>query len=281
MSETSTRAGREPAAPQPHNVPVAQSWDAGGGAYDEISRGILDSIEHCVNRVRPREHEHILDVATGTGWTARRLAEHGAQVTGIDISSAELAAASGIARRMGLDIDFRPADAEALPFADASFDAVTSTCGVMFASRPEAAAAELARVCRPGGRVALTTWTPDGQVFGMFSVIKRYMPAPSDPSQAPPSPFEWGRPERVTELLGNALDLTFEYGTSYYREPDGETAWQTFSTGYGPVATLASKLEEGDREAFRREFVEFHEQFRTPLGICVPRDYVLAYGVRR
>jgi len=267
------------AGPLPHNVAVAGVWDAGGEAYDEISRGILDSIEHCVNRLNPRGNERILDVATGTGWAARRVAARGAEVVGVDISGSELAAARRISVGMGLSIDFRVADAEALPFQDGAFDGVISTCGVMFASRPEAAAAELGRVCRRRGRITLTTWTPDGNVFGMFRVIRTYAAPPA--GDAPPSPFEWGRPARVEELLGRDFDLLFETGVSFYREPDGEAAWQSFSAGYGPVRVLASKLDQDRREAFRRDFVTFHEQFRTPLGICVPREYLLIHGVRR
>lgn len=285
MSTTSqTSAGgprTEDGGPLPHNQKVADVWDAGGEAYDEVSRGILDSIEHCVNRLRPGEGEHILDVATGTGWTARRVAEWGARVTGVDISGKELEAARRLSTRMGLDIDFQVADAEALPFDDGAFDGVISTCGVMFTSRPEAAAAELARACRPDGRLALTLWTSDGNLFRMFQVIKQYMTPPSDPSKAPPSPFEWGRPERVEELLGGSFDLTFEEGVSYYREPDGEAAWNTFFSGYGPVRKLALSLDDERREAFRRDFVDFHDQFRTPLGICLPREYILVHGVRR
>lgn len=285
MTTTSSSSGHEKhrtsGMPLPHNLTVAEIWDTGGSAYDEISRGILDSIEHCVNRLNPREQEWILDVATGTGWTARRVAERGARVIGNDISGEELKAARAISRRMGLDIDFRLADAEALPFEDAAFDGVTSTCGVMFASRPAEAATELGRVCRPGGRIVLTTWTPDGNVFGMFRIIKGYMPPPANPTNAPPSPFEWGRPERAEELLGRDFELHFEQGVSYYREPDPESAWNTFSTGYGPVRKLASKLDDSQREAFKQDFMAFHEQFRTPLGICVPRDYLLVYGVRR
>ena len=201
-----------PDLPLPHNTAVAQVWDTGGAAYDEISRGILDSIEHCVNRLRPDKQEHILDVATGTGWTARRVAERGARVTGVDISCEELDAARRLSRRMGLGIDYRRADAEALPFEDAAFDGVISTCGVMFASRPEDAAAELGRICRPGGRVALTTWTPDGNVFGMFKIIKSYMPTPSDPAKAPPSPFDWGRRKRVEDLLERDFELRIRGG---------------------------------------------------------------------
>jgi SAM-dependent methyltransferase len=178
----------------------------------------------------------------------------------------------------GLDIEFREGDAEALPFDDGAFDAVLSTFGVMFVQRPEDAAAELARVCRPGGRLALATWTPDGNVFEMFKVIKGYMPPPD--GTPPTSPFEWGRPQRVRELLSNAFNLSFENGTSYYREPDGKAAWQTFSEGYGPVRALAAKLDPHQRARFEEEFTAFHEGFADELGITVPREYWVVHGVR-
>jgi SAM-dependent methyltransferase len=148
----------------------------------------------------------------------------------------------------------------------------------MFATRQEDAAAELARVCRKGGRIALTTWTPDGNVFGMFGVMKRYMPAPASP--APRSPFEWGRAERVRELLGKAFELRFERATSYYREPSAEAAWTTFSNGYGPTKALAAGLDPDRRAALRHDFIAFHEAFATELGVCVPREYLLTVGVR-
>ena len=97
----------------------------------------------------------------------------------------------------------------------------------MFASRPDAAAAELARVCRKGGRIALTTWLSDSNLFKMFEVMKRYMPPPTP---APRSPFE-GPDRAIQELLGSAFELRFEKGVSYYREPSAEAAWDTFSTG--------------------------------------------------
>src|SRR3954466_11999062 len=183
---------------QPHNEKPASVWNSGGGSYNEISRGIADSIEHCVLRLDPQPGEKILDLATGTGWTSRLVAKHGAQVIGADISAELLAFAIEHAKAEGLNITYQVGDAENLPFAEGEFDAVISTCGVMFASRPEAAAAELARVCRRGGRIALTTWLSDCNVFKMFMVMKPYMPPP--PAPAPPSPFEWGRTERIEEL---------------------------------------------------------------------------------
>lgn len=264
---------------QSHNARPAAVWSSGGKSYDEISRGIADAIEHCVLRLQPRAGERILDLSTGTGWTSRVVARRGATVVGADIAQGLLDAARATAEAQGLPIDYRIGDAEALPFDDGAFDAVVSTFGVMFASRPEAAARELARVCRKGGRIALATWPSDSSVFGMFQVMRRYMPPP--PSPAPPSPFEWGRVERLRELLEDAFDLRFEEGTSYYREPDAEAAWTTFSTGYGPTRALAESLDPDRRAALRADFIAFHDGYPTELGICVPRKYQLAVGTRR
>lgn len=149
----------------------------------------------------------------------------------------------------------------------------------MFASRPEAVAAELARVCRKGGRIGLATWLPDSSVFKMFLVMRAYMPPPADP--APPSPFAWGNRDRVQELLGHDFDLKFEEGTTIYYERDGDAAWKAFATGYGPTKTLAGNLDEARWAQFQRDFVAFHDGFATALGIAVPREYLLAIGTRR
>jgi ubiquinone/menaquinone biosynthesis C-methylase UbiE len=264
---------------QPHNERPAKVWSSGGDNYDAISRGIADSIEHAVMRLNPRPGERILDLATGTGWTSRVIARRGATVTGVDIASGLLDAAERQAAVERLPIRYLQGDAEDLPFDDQSFDAVVSTYGVMFASRPEAAAKELARVCRSGGRIALTTWTSDGNVFKMFQVMKPFMAAALVP--APPSPFEWGNTDRIRKLLGEEFELKFERAVSYYREPGAEAAWETFSTGYGPTKTLADTLEPSRREQLRADFIAFHGGFPTALGICVPREYWLTVGVRK
>ncbi|OOG25425.1 methyltransferase type 11 [Thioalkalivibrio denitrificans] len=264
---------------RPHNAGPSAVWSSGGAAYDEVSRGILDAIEHAVNRLAPSPGMRVLDVATGTGWAARRLAERGFDVTGADFAPDLLSAARDLASARGLDIPFLEEDAEAMSFEDGAFDAVISTFGVMFSQRPEDVAAELARVCRPGGRLVLAVWTPDSNVFEMFKVIKGYMAPPA--GEPPPSPFEWGRPERVHALLGDAFDLGFERGISFYREPDAQAAWKTFSEGYGPVRTLAGKLDPERRKRFEADFVAFHERFGDELGITVPRDYWIVHGTRR
>jgi SAM-dependent methyltransferase len=263
---------------QQHNQRPSTVWSAGGKDYDQISRGIADSIQHCVLRLNPRPGERILDHSTGTGWTSRLVARRGASVIGVDFAPDLLAAARTRAEEEQLSIEYRLGDAESLPFEDGAFDAVVSTCGIMFASRPEAAAAELARVCRKGGRIALTTWVSDGNLFKMFEVMKRYMPPP--PSHAPRSPFEWGRTERIRDLLGSAFHLQFERGVSSYREPSAEAAWETFSNGYGPTRSLAASLDPERRAAFREDFIAFHAGFPAEVGVCVPREYWLTLGVR-
>ena len=200
-------------------------------------------------------------------------------MTGVDIAAGLLDAAREKATAERLPIEYQLGDAESLPFEDGQFDAVVSTFGIMFASRPEAAASELARVCRKGGRIALTTWLSDSSVFQMFQVMKKYMP-PS-PNPAPRSPFEWGRAERIRELLGTSFDLRLEKGVSYYREPSAEAAWNTFSTGYGPTRALAGSLDPDRREALRNDFIAFHQNFATELGVTVPREYWLTVGTRK
>ena len=263
---------------RPHNERPAAVWSAGGRHYDEISRGIADAIEHCVLRLNPQPGERILDLSTGTGWTSRLVARRGAAVIGADIASDLLEAARDKADAEGLPITYQIGDAEDLPFETGAFDAVVSTFGIMFASRPEEAAAELARVCRKGGRIALTTWLSDSNLFKMFEVMRRYAPPTAGPP--PRSPFEWGRTERLRELLGSAFALHFEKGVSYYREPSAEAAWNTFSRGYGPTRALAANLDPERREALRTDFIAFHAGFSTELGITVPREYCLTIGDR-
>jgi SAM-dependent methyltransferase len=218
-------------------------------------------------------------VATGTGWTARRVAARGATVTGVDLGADLIEAAKTAAAEARLAIDFRVGDAEKLPFEDQSFDAIISTCGVMFVRDPDAAAAEFARVCKKGGRLGLTTWPSDGTIAGLFKVMKPYMPEP--PSPPPPSPFEWGNRERVRQLLGSAFDLRFQTGTTVLREPSGLAVWDLFVAGYGPTKSLAASLDPERRERLRQDFISYHDHFRTELGVAMPRDYLVTIGFKK
>ncbi|MES2356075.1 MAG: class I SAM-dependent methyltransferase [Pseudomonadota bacterium] len=268
----------DPSSIQPHNIKAAATWGAGGMAYDRISETIADAIEHCVARLAPEPGERVLDIATGTGWTARRLATRGTIVTGIDLGVDLIEAAKVYASKADLTINFQIGDAERLPFGDQTFDAITSTFGVMFVAQPEDAAAELARVCKKGGKLALLTWPADGAMDGLFKVMKPYMTIPASP---PPSPFEWGNAKRQQQLLGQSFDLRFETGTTVLRRPDGAAVWELFVDAYGPTKALAAALDPEKRERLQRDFIAYHESFRSELGIAMPREYLLTVGVRK
>lgn len=268
-----TRTVATDSAVLPSNLGAARTWGAGGETYDLVSRGIADAIAHAVDRLDPQPEEKILDVATGTGWAARLIAERGAAVTGVDLGTEVIEAARMLSN--GHRIDFQVGDAEALPFPDDHFDAVISTFGVMFAQNPEAAAAELARVVRPGGRLVLANWATEGSVQQMFQLIKSYKPEEDDP---PPSPFEWGKTARVMELLGDDFSLRFEEATSFFRPSSSAKAWKTFSTGFGPVVTLLKTLPTEQAERLEREFIAFHEAHRSDAGILMQRPYVITVG---
>lgn len=266
---------------QPHNTKAQSVWNAPAGRYDDISRSIADAIEHAVERLKPKSGERILDLATGTGWGSRVLAQRfpGVSLIGADIAEQMLGYARSAAAQQGLDIEYRHADAESLPFKDGEFDGVVSTFGIMFATKPEVAASELARVTRKGGRIALATWKNDSNLFHMFGVMKGFMPPPPQPP--PPSPFEWGKRERVSELLGKSFELEFEEGTNHFRYASGEQAWNLWSNHYGPSKTLAGNLDDERRNAFKQAMIAWHETFPSPMGFDQPRQYLITRGVRR
>jgi SAM-dependent methyltransferase len=211
----------------------------GLGPYQRVTETIADVHERVVERLDPRPGRRWLDLACGTGAVAERAAAHAAEVTGVDLAPALIETAKERAAKLGLQVDYQVGDCERLALPDASFDAVSSACGVMFAPDHAATARELARVTRPGGRIALANWTPAGGVGRMFAVMAPFQPAPP-----PSSPFDWGDEERVGELLGEEFDLEIEEHTSTLRVPSGEAYWELFSTSYGPTKMLADSLGE-------------------------------------
>jgi 2-polyprenyl-3-methyl-5-hydroxy-6-metoxy-1,4-benzoquinol methylase len=229
-----------------------------------------------IDALAPQPGDRWLDLACGTGAVAERAAAAGADVTGIDLAPVLIETARERAAELGLGIRYEVGDAERLDREEGSFDKVSSSVGVMFAPDHEAVAGELARVTRPGGRIALASWTPTGGLARMFKVMAPYLAAPP-----PSSPFDWGDETRVRELLGDAFALTIEEHVSTLRVPTGEDYWQLFSTSYGPTKTLAESL--GDRrEDLRRDWVELFEgTYRQNGEIVHPREYLLVLGTRR
>jgi ubiquinone/menaquinone biosynthesis C-methylase UbiE len=253
-----------------------QSVMWGNGPYQRITDTITDIHDVVIEQLAPASGDRWLDLATGTGAVAERAASAGASVTGIDLAPVLIETAKERAEAQGLDIDYRVGDAEALDLPDASFDKVSSTCGVMFAPDHEAVARELGRVTAPGGKIALVNWTPTGGLGRMFKVMAPYQPAPP-----PSSPFDWGDESRVRELLGDAFELELEERVSTLRMPSAEDYWELFATSYGPTKTLAESI--GDRrEDLRRDWIEFFDTNYSENGEIVhAREYLLVQGIRR
>jgi SAM-dependent methyltransferase len=172
------------------------TWMAGDFGF--IAKSYETGAAEFVRRIGLAPGARVLDVACGTGNLALPAARAGADVTGVDIATNLLEQARSRAAAEGLTARFDEGDAEKLSYPDASFDAVISMFGVMFAPRPEPAAAELLRVCRPGGRIALANWTPGGFVGQMFKTIAGHVPPPT----GMPSPIQWGDEAKVHERLG-------------------------------------------------------------------------------
>jgi 2-polyprenyl-3-methyl-5-hydroxy-6-metoxy-1,4-benzoquinol methylase len=252
-----------------------QSVMWGNGPYQRITETIADIHERVVERLAPMPGERWLDLACGTGAVAERASAAGASVTGLDLAPALIETAKERAAGLGLEIEYTVGDVERLPYEEASFAKVSSTCGIMFAPDHEATARELARVTRPGGTIALANWTPTGGLARMFKVMAPYLPAPP-----PSSPFDWGDEKRVRELLGASFDLTLEEHVSTLRMSSGQDYWELFSTAYGPTKTLAESI--GDRrEELRRDWVDFFEtNYRANGEIVHRREYLLVLGTR-
>jgi SAM-dependent methyltransferase len=255
-----------------------QSVMWGNGPYQRISDHLAIAHDHLMRSVPPRDGERWLDLATGTGEIAIRAARGGAETTGLDLAPELIATARERAEDAGVDVTFEVGDAEALAYDSGSFDTVSSSFGVMFAPDHAAVAGELARVCRPGGRLALLTWHPTEGVAEFFKVMAAYQPKPPE---GVGSPFAWGDREHLDELLGESFELRYETGDCPQPADSPEDAWELFSTSYGPTKTLADSLDDDKREAMRRDWIEYFEQFRANGGVSQPRPYVLVIGERR
>ena len=253
-----------------------QSVVWGNGPYQRVTETIADLQEHVVERLDPGADVRWLDLACGTGAVAELAAARGATVTGLDLAPALIETAKERAQERGLEIDYIVGDCERLELDDASFDVVSSTCGVMFSPNHEAAAGELARVTKPRGRIGLVNWTPGPGVADLFRLMAPFQPAPP-----PSSPFDWGNEARIKELLGDAFELELETHVSPLALDSGEAYWELFSTSYGPTKTLVESL--GDRsEELHRAWVEFFDtNHRANGGILHSREYRLVLGTRR
>jgi SAM-dependent methyltransferase len=255
-----------------------QSAMWGTGPYQNITETISDIHELVMQRLQPQPEERFLDLACGTGAVSELAAATGAFVTGVDLAPGLIETARERALERGIDVEYVVGDIERLPFEEASFGVVSSTCGIMFTPDHRASASELARVTEPGGRIALVNWTPDSTMAGVFGVMRPFQPPPPE---GVGSPFQWGDEDHVRELLGDAFELELETHDSPLEHESGEAVWQLFSGSYGPTKVLAESLDDERREELHRSFAAFHEEHRANGGIHMPRKYLLVLGRRR
>ncbi len=230
-------------------------WAAGD--FSVIARLIEDVGVECAEQAGAAPGLELLDVACGSGNVAVPAAERGAKVTGLDLTPELFGAARERAAAAGVEVDWIEGDAEDLPFADASFDRVTSTFGIQFAPRHEVAAAELVRVCRPGGKIVIFNWTREGLVGQIFALIGSYMPPPPDFASPPAL---WGEEQHVRGLFPD-MDLTFERRVVEIPWESPESFVQYFEEYFGPTIMAKRALEpQGKWQELRGQYVDLIEQ---------------------
>ena len=240
----------------------------GSADYDALAQRLAPVHDQLVERLEPVVGEQWLDVATGTGAVAARAAAAGADVTGNDVAPVMIEAA----RERAPHVRFELADCQDLPYADGSFDVVSSSFGFIFAPDHEATAAELARVCR--GRLGFTAWEPNAELRELYRAFG--LDAPEGRA-----PFEWGKREHITQLLGDAFALEVESHTWILEGADGEAIWQLWSRSAPPFKTMVEGLDDQRRDAFHEAYVAYCERHREGDRVRVPRAYLLAIGARR
>jgi SAM-dependent methyltransferase len=254
-------------------------WAAGD--FSMVATPTMIVGERLCESLDLRAGQRVLDIATGSGNTALAAARRYCEVTGVDFVPSLLDRARERAAAERLDIEFREADAESLPFADGTFDVIVSTFGVMFAPDQARAASELLRVCRPGGKIGLTTWPPEGFIFELQRTAARYSPAPPNGFQPP---VLWGTETRLHELLGKGVSsLSLIRKTFVMRHPSVDDWLEFTRTYFGPVRQLVQSLDPERQRAISGEVIELARRHNRSgdATMAVPADYVEVVAVRR
>jgi SAM-dependent methyltransferase len=255
-----------------------QAWASGD--FHAVAARIVLVAEHLCDTADLHAGWRVLDVATGSGNAAIAAARLGCKVVGVDYVPGLLERGRERAAAEGLEVELVEGDAEALPFEDASFDAVTSVFGSMFAPDHAQAAAELLRVCRPGGTIALASWTPDGFIGDLFRTQAAHVPPPAGVR----SPMLWGTEAHLRELFGDGIAwLEVEERTFTWRFTSAEEFVAFFRSWYGPTLKAFAALERDGQEALERDLVELARQYdRLGAGsIAIPSTYTEAVARRR
>jgi ubiquinone/menaquinone biosynthesis C-methylase UbiE len=244
---------------------AADIWS--GASYERLAETYAPIHDRVVAELALEPGMRVLDAACGTGAVALRAARAGADVVGIDISADQLAKARAAAGSEGLTIRFEGGDCQQLPYADAEFDAVASTFGAIFAADHERTAAELARVCRRGGRLAMTAWTKDAWSEQHAKAGRTF----SHEADA----REWSEEPHVRDLLGDAFELELQSGEWRVEAESAEALWELLSNSMPPLRSWLAEQSEEARAHANGVYLEFLDS-----GV-LEREYVLILGTRR
>lgn len=221
----------------------------------------------------------VLDVAAGNGNASLAAARRGCDVVATDYVGDLLERARQRADADGVPLTTQIADAENLPFEDGTFDAALSTVGVMFTPNPQRAAQELIRVVRPGGRIGLANWTPEGFVGQMFKIVGQHVPPPA----GVPSPLEWGTEPRLKDLLGGECDLVVTRRNHTLRFRSAVDFFETFKAFYGPLVKACAALDEPGRRSLGNQLVALANgcNRKDNTALSVDSEYLEVVATRR
>jgi ubiquinone/menaquinone biosynthesis C-methylase UbiE len=226
------------------------AWSSGDYAVVGTTLQIVG--EELCEALDLRADQRVLDVAAGNGNATLAAARRWCNVVSTDYVGALLERGRQRATADGLSVEFREADAEALPFSDGEFDAVLSTYGVMFTPNQDRAAAELIRVCKRGGKIGMANWTPEGFIGQLFKTLGKYLPPPAGVK----SPALWGTRARLDEMFGtSAQDIRTERRNFVFRYKSAEHFLEIFRTYYGPVHKAFGALDAANQEALKRDIL--------------------------
>jgi len=246
-------------------------WSSGDYAVIGTTLQIVG--ERLAESMDLRAGQTVLDVAAGNGNATLAAARRWCEVTSTDYVEPLLVRARKRAEAEALQVRFQVADAEDLPFADASFDAVVSTFGVMFSPDQDRAAAELMRVTKPGGRIGLANWTPEGFIGQLFKTIGTHRPPPAGVR----SPALWGTQSWLKSTFGTASsELVMEPRNFFFRYRSAQHFLDLFRTSYGPMLKAFAMLEERGRKALAHDIIELVGCFNASddMTMVVPGEYL-------
>ena len=256
------------------SVKARQQAAWASGDYAAVGTTLQIVGEELCEAVDLRSNQRVLDVAAGNGNATLAAARRFADVVSTDYVAALLERGRERSRAEGLDVAFQQADAEALPFPDASFDVILSTFGVMFTPRQEQAARELIRVCRPGGKIGLANWTPEGSIGQVFKTIGKYVP----PAPGVKSPALWGNKAHLETLFGAQAVVAAASKTFVFRYKSPRHWVEFFRQYYGPVLKTFAALDPEARVGLEADLYALIDRFNATRDgtLVVPSEYLEA-----